>query len=53
MKGRPGGIVVKFVYSALVDWGSQVQTLGMDLALLVKTCYGGIPHKIAEDWHRC
>ena len=26
---------------------------GTDLAPLVKPRYGGIPHKIEEDWHRC
>ena len=26
---------------------------GPDLALLVKTHCGGIPHKIEEDGHRC
>ena len=51
--GQPGGVVVKFVCSALVAQGSQVQILGTDLALLVKPCCSSIPHKIEEDWHRC
>ena len=50
---RPGGGVVKFARSALVAWGSQVRILGVDLALLIKPCCGGVPLKIEEDWHRC
>ena len=53
LQGWPGGIVVKFACSALVAQGSQVQILGMDLALLIKPCCDGVPHKIEEDWHRC
>ena len=52
-RGWPSGIVVKFECSTSVAWGSQVQILGTDLALLVKPCCGGIPHKIEEDWHKC
>ena len=37
-RGWPGGIVAKFVCSASVAWGSQVQILGMDLAPLIKPC---------------
>src|SRR3712207_1341939 len=46
--------VVKFVHSALVDWGSQIWFLGVDLytahqaMLLLHPTY-----KIAEDCHRC
>ena len=47
--GRPGGIVVTFMHSALAARGSQVRILGMDLALLVKPCGGSIPHKTEED----
>ena len=50
--GQPGGAVVKFACSASAAWGSQVQILKVDLALLVKPCYGGIPHKIEEDWQQ-
>ena len=47
------GAVVKFAHSASVARGLQVQILGTDLALLVRPCCGGIPHKIEEGWHRC
>ena len=43
------GIVVKFMCSALAALGLQVWILGMDLALFVKPCHGGIPRKIEED----
>ena len=52
-KGRPSGVVVDFAHSTSVAWGLQVRILGIDPALLVKPCCGGIPHKIEEDWHRC
>ena len=52
-QGLPGGIVIKFMCSALVARGSQVQILGTDLTLLVKPHCGSAPHKIEEDWHRC
>ena len=29
----------------------QVQIPGADIALLIKPCCGGVPHKIEEDWH--
>ena len=45
--------MVRFVHSALVAQGSQVQILGVDLALLVRPCCGGVPREIEEDWHRC
>ena len=45
--------MVKFAQSTSVAKGSQVQIPGADLALLIKPCCGGIPHKIEEDWHRC
>ena len=51
--GRPSGVAVKFTHSTSVAWGLQVQIPGMDLAPLVKLCYGGIPHKIKKDWCRC
>ena len=44
--------MVKFVRSASVAWGLQVQILGEDLAPLVKPCCGSIPHKTEGDWHR-
>ena len=31
LTGRPRGVVVKFMCSALVAWGLQVQILGVDL----------------------
>ena len=49
---RLSGIVVKFMCSASVAWGSLVWTLGVDLALLIKPCCGGRPtYKIEEDGH--
>ena len=48
----PGGVVVKFAWSAPAAGGSQVWILGTDQARLVKPCCGSIPHKIEEDWHR-
>ena len=53
LKGWPSGVVVKFLHSASATQGSRVQILGTDLALLIKPCCCGIPHKIEEDWHRC
>ena len=40
-----GGVMVKFVLSAWVAWGSQVWIVGADLALLVRPRCGGVPHK--------
>ena len=37
--------MAKFLHSALVARGSQVQILGTDLAPIVKGCCGGVPHK--------
>ena len=51
--GWPGGVVVRFVHSALVAQGLQVRIPGVDLVLLVKPRCGSIPHKTEEDWHRC
>ena len=42
--------MVKFVRFALAAWDSQVWILGVDLALLVKPHFGGIPHKTEEAW---
>ena len=53
MGEQPSGIMVKFAHSTSASWGSQVQIPGTDLALLITTSCGGIPHKIEEDWHRC
>ena len=52
-RGWPSAIVVKFVCSASVAWGLQVQISGADLVPLIKPHCGSIPHKIEEDWHRC
>lgn len=30
-RSQPGGIVFKFVHSALVAWGSRIQIPGVDL----------------------
>ena len=43
-QGQPSGIVVKFMHSTSVAWGSQVWILGMDLHTTYKPCCGGIPH---------
>ena len=53
LRGQPGGIEVKFVCSVLVAWGLHVPIPGADPAQLIKPCYGGLPHKIEEDWHSC
>ena len=45
--------MVKFARSAWVARGSQVGLLGADIALLVKPCCGGIPHKVEEDGKGC
>ena len=42
--------MVKFVHSTSAAQGSQVRIPGVDLALLIKPCCGGVPHKIGEDW---
>ena len=51
--GQPSGVVVKFAHSVSAAWGLQFRIPGADLALLVESCCGGIPHKTEEDWHRC
>lgn len=43
-RGRPGGVVVKFAYSALPAQGSWLQTTVADPAPLVKLCCGDVPH---------
>ena len=46
--------VVKFVYSASVAWGSQVQILGTDLHTTHQAMLWRHPtYKIEEDWHGC
>ena len=40
----PGGVVVQFACSTLAARGSQVQILGVDLALLIKACCGSVPY---------
>ena len=50
--GQPSGVAVKFVCSVSVVAGSQVQILGADLAQLIRSCCGGVSHKLEEDWHR-
>ena len=42
-RAQPGGSAVKFTHSALVAWGSSVQILGVDMALLGKPCCGWCP----------
>ena len=51
--GWPGGVVVKFVLSALVVPGFTGLDPGADLVPLIKSPCGSIPYKTEEDWHRC
>ena len=56
MRGRPGGIAVKFTHSrsALTARGSQVRIPGTDVAPLGKPCCGKHPtYKAEEDGHGC
>ena len=53
IRSRPGGILVEFAHSTSVARGSWVQILGTDLALLVKPCFGSVPHEMEGGWHRC
>ena len=46
-------VVVECDRFASVAPGSQVQILGTDLALLIKSLCSRILHKIEEDRHRC
>ena len=41
-RGWPGGMTVKFTFSALVAWGLLVQIPGMDLS--TSNTVAGIPH---------
>ena len=45
--------MVKFTCCALAARGLQVRIPGIDLVLLVKPHWSGVPHKIEEDGHRC
>ena len=52
--GWPGGVVVEFVFSALVAWGSWTQILGVDLHTTHQGMLWRCPtYKIEEDWHNC
>ena len=52
--GWPGGIVIRFAYSTLVAWGSQIQILGTDLHTAHQAVLWRCPtYKIEEDWNRC
>ena len=42
-------LVVKFMPSVSVAPGSWVWIPGVELALLIKPCCGGVTHKIEED----
>ena len=54
MRGRPGGVVVKFTHSALAAQGSRVQILGMNLHAAHQAMLCRHPtYKVEEDWHRC
>ena len=53
-RGQACVIAVKFMRSALAAWGSLVQILDVNLALLIKPCCDRHPtYKIEEDGHRC
>ena len=51
-RGQPSGVVVKSAHSTSAAWSWQVQITGMDLVLLIKPHFDGIPHKIEEDWQQ-
>ena len=49
-----GGIVIKFMCSAVAAWGSWVRIPGMDLHSAHQAMLWRRPiYKIEEDWHRC
>ena len=49
-----GGVVVKFVCSALAAQSLLVPILGADLHITHHTMLSQHPaYKIEEDWHRC
>ena len=50
----PGGTAVKCTRSTLAAWGSPVQILGADMALLGEPCSSRHPtYKVEEDGHGC
>ena len=54
MRGWPGGVVVKFVCSALAAQGLQVWIPGMDLHTSYQAMlWWHAIYKGEEDWHRC
>ena len=53
VKGQPGGMVAKFLRSALGAQGLWVQTLGADLHTALQAMLWHPTYKIEEDWHRC
>ena len=51
---QPGGVVVKFVLSALAACSLRVQILGPDLHIAHQAMLWQDPiYKIEEDWHKC
>ena len=53
-RGRPGGTAVGCARSPLAARGLPVGILGVDMAPLVKPCYGRHPtYKVEEDGHGC
>ena len=53
-RGQPGGIVVKFMCSALVVQGSWVLLRDVDLYTTRHATLWWHPiYKVEEDWHRC
>ena len=54
VRGRPGGLVVKFACSALVAQGSQARMPGTDLHTAHQPMLWQHPtYKIEEDCHKC
>ena len=53
-RGRPGGVVVKFMHSSSAAQGLQTWILGADLYTAHQTTLWQHPsYKIEEDWQRC
>ena len=54
LRGRPGGVVVKFTYSTSVAQGFQVQIPGADLYMAHRAMLWQQPtYKIEDEWHKC
>ena len=49
--GQASGVVVTFAHFVSAAQGLWVRILGVDMAPLINSCCGGIPHKAEEDGH--